>query len=72
MEALGRVEEPFRSVLELFYIGDLSYKEIADALGIPIGTVMSRLSRGKDQLKKGLAESAGHSEVRRMSPKPDE
>jgi RNA polymerase sigma-70 factor, ECF subfamily len=72
MEALGRVEEPFRSVLELFYIGDLSYKEIADTLGIPIGTVMSRLSRGKEQLKQWLAESADHNEVRRMSPKSDE
>ena len=72
MEALRRVEEPFRSVLELFYIGDLSYKEIADTLGIPIGTVMSRLSRGKEQLKQGLASSADRSEVRRMPPKPDE
>src|SRR5262245_55268151 len=50
-EALLQVEEKYRVVLELFYLNNLSYREIVDALGIPIGTVMSRLSRGKAQLK---------------------
>ena len=50
-EALLQVDEKYRVALELFYLNNLSYREIADALGIPIGTVMSRLSRGKAQLK---------------------
>ena len=43
--------------LELFYLRDLSYREIGEALEIPIGTVMSRLSRGKAQLKSILSRS---------------
>jgi RNA polymerase sigma-70 factor (ECF subfamily) len=51
MAALQTVEEPFRAPLTLFYIEDMSYQEIADALDVPMGTVMSRLSRGKAQLR---------------------
>lgn len=52
--ALGRIDEAYRAPLVLFYLKDLSYREIAEILEIPIGTVMSRLSRGKVQLKKAL------------------
>jgi RNA polymerase sigma-70 factor (ECF subfamily) len=56
LEALLEVEEAFREPLSLFYLQDLSYLEIAEILSVPIGTVMSRLSRGKAQLRARLAE----------------
>jgi RNA polymerase sigma-70 factor (ECF subfamily) len=58
LEALGAVAEAFRAPLTLFYLEDLSYQEIAETLGVPVGTVMSRLSRGKDQLRAALAAQA--------------
>lgn len=55
MSALASVEEIFRAPLTLFYLENFSYLEIAETLGIPPGTVMSRLSRGKTQLRNLLA-----------------
>ena len=49
--ALLQVDEIYRTALELFYVNNFSYREIGEALEIPTGTVMSRLSRGKAQLK---------------------
>jgi len=51
LQALREVEDPFRAPLTLFYLEQFSYQEIADVLAIPIGTVMSRLSRGKAMLR---------------------
>lgn len=60
MEHLLALDPVFREPLSLFYLEDLSYKEIADILNIPIGTVMSRLSRGKSILKARLLENPGN------------
>lgn len=53
--ALQQVDEVFRAPLTLFYLEDLAYHEIAETLDVPIGTVMSRLPRGKAQLQAILA-----------------
>ena len=55
MTALQSVDEIFRAPLTLFYLEDMAYQEIAEALEVPIGTVMSRLSRGKAQVRAALA-----------------
>lgn len=56
--ALLELAEEFRSPLVLYYFEEFSYQEIAKQMGVPIGTVMSRLSRAKAYLKKRLTESA--------------
>ena len=75
LEALARVEEPFRSPLVLFYLEDHSYKEIAEILGVPPGTVMSRISRGKALLRQLLADrpplAGGGSPGTPLEAKPD-
>lgn len=51
----AELAEPYRVALVLADIEGLRYREIADALGIPVGTVMSRLSRGRQILRARLA-----------------
>ena len=55
--ALSEVPHDFRDVIVLVDIGDFSYQDAAHILGIPIGTVMSRLHRGRRILKRELADS---------------
>ncbi len=71
VEALRDLEEPFRAVLALFYLEQFSYQEMADALEIPIGTVMSRLSRGKAQLRQRLV-SKEEAAARKIIPIAEE
>ena len=52
--ALNELPEEFRTPLILFYFEEFSYKQIADLLEVPIGTVMSRLSRAKNHLRQRL------------------
>lgn len=62
LAALDRVAGDFRAVVLLVDVEEFAYKEAADILGIPIGTVMSRLSRGRKALREQLgavAESYG-------------
>lgn len=54
--ALDGLAESFREVVWLRDVDDLTYQEIADVLDIPIGTVMSRLSRGRKQLYEALVK----------------
>jgi RNA polymerase sigma-70 factor (ECF subfamily) len=56
--ALDELPDEFRLAVILSDIEELSYKEIADAMGCPIGTVMSRLHRGRKLLQKALREHA--------------
>src|SRR5438094_8515829 len=63
VRAMLNLEEIYRAPLSLFYLQEHSYTEIAEILQIPPGTVMSRISRGKAQLRKQLADGA-HQSVR--------
>jgi RNA polymerase sigma-70 factor (ECF subfamily) len=57
--ALADVPHDFRDVIVLVDIGDFSYADAAQILDIPIGTVMSRLHRGRRILKQGMADKVG-------------
>lgn len=61
--ALATLDKRFRAPLLLFYMENHSYQEIADILEIPIGTVMSRLRRGKDRLRAMMEKVQGSSDI---------
>lgn len=56
---LGRLPPEFREVIVLREIQGLSYKEVAEVAGVPVGTVMSRLSRARARLQEALKDEAG-------------
>ena len=58
VSALSALPHDFRDVVVLVDIGEFSYQEAAQILDVPLGTVMSRLHRGRRILKRELAESA--------------
>jgi len=64
---LNDLPEEFRSPLILFYFEDFTYKEIAEHMGVPIGTVMSRLARAKSYLRRRLSadelSTASHTDL---------
>jgi RNA polymerase sigma-70 factor (ECF subfamily) len=57
LRILGEIGEDFRAPLVLYYMEDMSYKEIADVLAVPLGTVQSRIARAKIQLLRRLNET---------------
>ena len=57
-EAVAQLPEPYRQVLLLTDVEELAYKEVAEVLDIPIGTVMSRLHRARRKLRTMLSEYA--------------
>jgi len=57
LRILDEIAEDFRAPLVLYYMEDLSYKEIADVLALPLGTVQSRIARAKSQLLRRLSET---------------
>jgi RNA polymerase sigma factor (sigma-70 family) len=64
LECLGQLPEPYQSAVSLFYLENYSYKEIADILEVPIGTVRSRISRGIAQLQQSILMDAGATPLR--------
>jgi RNA polymerase sigma factor (sigma-70 family) len=59
LEFLGKLQEPYRAAVSLFYLEEYSYKEIAEILEVPIGTVRSRISRGITQLQQSILACTG-------------
>jgi RNA polymerase sigma-70 factor (ECF subfamily) len=65
-QSLERLDERHRLPVVLFYFQELSYREIAEALELPIGTVMSRLSRARQLLHDSLSAQRKLTVVKRM------
>ncbi len=64
-EALDRLPQQHREVIVLVALEEMSYREVAEITGVPIGTVMSRLSRARGSLQQ-ILEDRGHTVLRRV------
>jgi RNA polymerase sigma-70 factor (ECF subfamily) len=69
IQAFRRLPQQFAEVVMLSDVQEFSHKEIQETLGIPIGTVMSRLSRGRQLLRAELADSATRAGIHRSVPR---
>ena len=69
--ALADLPEDFRIAVVLRDVGDLDYAEIAETLGVPVGTVKSRIARGRSQLAAALGNRAGGDERPTSTDPPD-
>jgi len=65
LAALRRIPREYQEVILLCDVEELTYKEIASALAIPMGTVMSRLYRGREMLRRELLKSSDRGNWRR-------
>jgi RNA polymerase sigma-70 factor (ECF subfamily) len=61
--AIGALPEPFRESIVLRELEEMSYREVAQITGVPIGTVMSRLARGREMLARQLLGAEQRTEV---------
>lgn len=69
-ESLLEIDEHYRVPLALFYFENHSYAEISELLGVPLGTIMSRLARAKALMRKALAAKVGGAERKIISIDP--
>ncbi len=70
LTALQSIDETFRAPLVLFYLQEHSYEEIAAILDIPMGTVMSRISRGKQKLHQAVLQLSGEQKSKIIPMRP--
>ena len=68
LDSLARLDEIYQAPVALFYLQDCSYNEIAEILGVPLGTVKSRLTRGLGRLHQLLTD--GPTGTQPPPPKP--
>jgi len=69
LRSLAQIDELFQAPLALFYLEDYSYKEIADVLEVPLGTVKSRMARGLAQLQRMLTDEVAITERSKNEPR---
>jgi len=58
-KAIAQLSPPFREVVLLAEVEEMKYQEVAEALSIPIGTVMSRLARARKQIREFILQTVG-------------